>query len=39
MKRIFRGDINEEYAYSGYVIAGDYVFLNFCVGNVGKSIE
>ena len=39
MERIFRGDINEEYAYSGYVIAGDYVFLNFCVGNVGKSIE
>ncbi len=39
MKEIFRGDINEEYAYSGYVIAGDYVFLNFCVGNVGKSIK
>jgi enamine deaminase RidA (YjgF/YER057c/UK114 family) len=39
MKEIFRGDINEEYAYSGYVIAGDYVFLNFCVGNVGKSIR
>ena len=29
MKEIFRGDINEEYAYSGYVIAGDYAFLNF----------
>lgn len=36
---IIRGDINEEYAYSGYVEAGDFVFLTFCVGNVGKSVE
>ncbi len=39
MSKIIRGDINEEYAYSGYVKAGDYVFLNFCVGNVGKSVK
>ena len=31
--------MDEDQAYSGYVIAGDYVFLNFCVGNVGKSIK
>jgi 2-iminobutanoate/2-iminopropanoate deaminase len=39
MSEIVRGDVNEEWAYSGYVEAGDFVFLNFCVGNVGKSIE
>lgn len=39
MSVIKREDINEEYAYSGYVVAGDYVFLNFCVGNVGGTIE
>lgn len=36
---IIRKDINEEWAHSGYVKAGDYIFLNYCVGNVGKSIE
>lgn len=36
---IIRKDINEEYAYSGYVEAGDFIFLSFCVGNIGKSIE
>ena len=36
---IIRKDINEEYAYSGYVEAGDFVFLSFCVGNVGKPVE
>jgi 2-iminobutanoate/2-iminopropanoate deaminase len=39
MSEIVRGDVNEEWAYSGYVEAGDFVFLNFCVGNVGKSVE
>ncbi len=36
---IIRKDINEECAYSGYVEAGDLVFLSFCAGNVGKTIE
>lgn len=36
---IIRKDINEEYAYSGYVEAGDFVFLTFCVGNIGQSVE
>jgi len=39
MEEIIRGDINEEYAYSGYVVAGDFVFLTFCVGNVGGTVE
>lgn len=36
---ISRTEVNEEYAYSGIVQAGDYVFLSFCVGNVGGSVE
>ncbi|MCK5740064.1 RidA family protein [bacterium] len=39
MSGIVRGDINEACAYSGYVAAGDFVYLSFCVGNVGKSPE
>lgn len=39
MSQIVRGDICEEYAYSGYVKAGDFVFLNFCVGNLGQPVE
>jgi enamine deaminase RidA (YjgF/YER057c/UK114 family) len=39
MSRIIRGDVNEEWAHAGYVEAGDFVFLSYCVGNVGKSVE
>lgn len=39
MGEIVRGDVNEEFAYSGYVAAGDFVFLTFCVGNVGQPVE
>jgi enamine deaminase RidA (YjgF/YER057c/UK114 family) len=39
MGAITRGDVNQEWAYSGYVVAGEFVFLNFCVGNVGQSVE
>ncbi|MBN1454598.1 MAG: RidA family protein [Anaerolineales bacterium] len=39
MNQIVRGGVNEEWAYSEYVVAGDFVFLGFCVGNVGKSVE
>ena len=39
MAGILRNDINEEYAYSGYVEAGEFIFLSFCVGNVGESLE
>ena len=36
---IVRADINENFAYSGYVVAGDFVFVNFCTGNIGKSVK
>jgi enamine deaminase RidA (YjgF/YER057c/UK114 family) len=39
MSKIIRHAVNEENAYSGYVEAGDFIFLSFCVGNVGQSIE
>lgn len=39
MSEIIRNEVNEENAYSGYVEAGDFIFLSFCVGNVGQSIE
>jgi enamine deaminase RidA (YjgF/YER057c/UK114 family) len=39
MSKIVRGDVNEEWAHSGYVEAGDFVFLSYCVGNIGKSVE
>lgn len=39
MNAIKRNDVNEHNAYSGYVEAGDFIFLSFCVGNVGESIE
>lgn len=39
MSNIIRGDVNDEEAQSGYVEAGGFVFLSYCVGNVGKSVE
>lgn len=39
MGEIIRYDVNEEYAFSGFVEAGDYIFLSFCVGNVGQPVE
>lgn len=39
MKEIERYDINEEWAHSGIVRAGDFCFLNYCARNVGESVE
>ncbi len=39
MSKIIRSNVNEEYAYSEIVEAGDFVFLSFCVGNVGGTVE
>lgn len=36
---IERYDVNEEWAHSGIVKAGDFYFLNYCVGNVGQPVE
>jgi enamine deaminase RidA (YjgF/YER057c/UK114 family) len=39
MPDILRHEVIEECAYSGIVEAGGFVFLSFCEGNVGQSIE
>ncbi len=39
MGEIKRLDINEEWAHSGIIQAGDFYYLGYCVGNVGGSIE
>ncbi len=39
MTNILRGDVNKDWAHAGYVVAGDFVFLSYCVGNIGKSFE
>ena len=43
MEGIIRMNLDEKFAgdcaYSEVVAAGDWVFLNFCVGNVGQSVE
>lgn len=39
MKKMERYDINENFAHSGIIKAGDYYFLNYCVSNVGGTIE
>lgn len=39
MNEIERYDVNEDWAHSGIIKAGDFCFLNYCVGNVGQSVE
>lgn len=39
MKEIERYDINEDFVHSGIIRAGEFCFLNYCVGNVGGTIE
>ena len=39
MKEIKRTEINEEWAHSGIIEAGDYAFVSYCMGNEGQSIE
>ena len=39
MKEIRRYDINENWAHSGIIQAGDYCFINYCVRNTGGTIE
>lgn len=39
MSKIVRHDINEEWAHSGIVEAGDFCFLNYCARNVDGTIE
>lgn len=39
MSEILRYDVNEDWAHTGIIKAGDFCFLNYCVGNVGGTIE
>lgn len=39
MREIVRSDVNEEWVHSGIVEAGDFAFINYCVGNIGQPIE
>lgn len=39
MSSIKRYNVNNEYAYSEMVEAGDFVFLTFCIGNVKGCME
>ena len=36
---IKRSDINEQWAHSGIVEAGDFAFISYCVGNIGQPVE
>ena len=36
---IERYDVNDAWAHTGIIKAGDFCFLNYCVGNVGGTIE
>jgi len=39
MSKIERFDVNDVWAHSGLVKAGDLCFLSYCVGNIGGTIE
>lgn len=39
MGEIVRRDVNEDWAHAGVVEAGDFAYIGYCVGNIGKSIE
>ena len=39
MSAIERYDVNEQWAHSGVVKAGDFCFLSYCVGNIGGTVE
>ena len=39
MTTITRYEINEDWAHAGMVEAGGFVFVSYCVGNIGQPIE
>lgn len=39
MSEIKRTEINDEWAHSGIVEAGEFVFISYCMGNEGQPIE
>ncbi len=36
---IERYDVNESWAHTGIIKAGDFYFIGYCVGNIGQPIE
>ena len=36
---IERYDVHQEWAHSGIIRAGDFCFIGYCAGNVGKDVE
>ena len=36
---IIRKDINNDWAHTGIIKAGDFYFLSYCVGNIGGTVE
>lgn len=39
MREMERYEVNEEWAHTGIIKAGDFCFLSYCVGNIGGTIE
>ncbi|MCH4886738.1 RidA family protein [Acidaminobacter sp. JC074] len=39
MSNIIRKDVNQDWAHAGVIEAGNMVFVGYCVGNTGQSIE
>ncbi len=39
MGSITRHEVNEGWAHTGVIEAGDFVFTSYCVGNVGQPVE
>ena len=39
MREIIRTEIDNEWAHSAIVEAGDYVYISYCMKNEGQSIE
>lgn len=39
MSDIKRYDVNEQWAHSGMVEAGNFIFISYCVGNIGQPVE
>ena len=39
MSEIVRLDVNEQWAHTGIIKAGDFYYLSYCVGNIGGTIE
>ena len=39
MSEIIRHDVSDQWAHAGVVEAGDFVFMSYCIENIGQSIE